>query len=118
MMHSERVFYVFEGIKRKLAYAKYSEMPFTQHHFGSIEINTTYNYYIADDRKYRQSNKCEGQLLDENLRGLINQAMGKEEGGRMSGYRFHAPALGGLVADLVDELVSYTEKSEFNIRHV
>ncbi|KAI1297111.1 hypothetical protein EDD11_007235, partial [Mortierella claussenii] len=78
---SHRTFFVFEGIKRKLKYAKHSEIPQCQ--FGSIESDSTYNYYIADDVKYQPSDKCEGQLLDENLRELIDEAIEtKELGGR------------------------------------
>ncbi|KAG0049396.1 hypothetical protein BGZ83_005804 [Gryganskiella cystojenkinii] len=103
LVYSYRTFYIFEGIKRKLKYAKHSEIPDTQ--FGSIESNRTHNYYIADDVKYEKSHKCEGQLLDENLRGLIDQAREtKEERGRMHHYQFHVPAIEGLLADLVDGL--------------
>lgn len=60
IVHSDRIFYIFEGVMRKLKYAKHSETPFAQHQFGPIESNRTYSYYIADDVKYRQSDRCEG----------------------------------------------------------
>ncbi|KAF9280540.1 hypothetical protein BGZ74_002571, partial [Mortierella antarctica] len=48
-VYSDRVFFVFEGVKRKLKYAKSSEIPLSRHWYGSIESSSRFNYYIADD---------------------------------------------------------------------
>ena len=106
--YCDREFYVFQNLKRRLEYATYAQIPKTQDQFGAVETNRWYNYYIAHDVKYRDDDKCNGQILEENLHGLIVQAEKKDASanGRMYGYRFSVPSMQGLLAELLDPLVS------------